>query len=244
MKNDAGAALAAVDDSELVRRIGCHDDAAFASLMRRHNGALFRVARAILGSDADAEDALQETYLAAFRSLSQFRGQSKVSTWLTRIIINQALGQRRGLRRERVVVPFAHEPADQQIDPLAESPETPETAAVRADMRRFLESKIDELPIAFRTVFMLREVSELSVEETALCLSIPEATVRTRLFRARGLLRESLARELDLVAGDVFRFGGERCDRVVAQVLAVVTGERRRDLLHPMGDLIDHPTAE
>ena len=97
---------------------------------------------------------------------------------------------------------------------------SPEQSATRADIRRLLEQKIDELPVAFRTVFVLREVEDLSVDETASCLSIPEATVRSRMFRARGMLRESLARELDMAAGDVFHFGGERCDCVVAGVLA------------------------
>jgi RNA polymerase sigma-70 factor (ECF subfamily) len=212
------------NDAELVSRIGLHDPAAFETLMRRHNGALFRVARAILRDDADAEDALQEAYLSAFRHLDQFRGQATLLTWLTRIVINQALGHRRSRRRDAVVVPFSDRIGDDRVaeareamDPDAESPES---EAVRADLRRLLERRIDELPIAFRTVFMLREVSELSAEETAACLSIPEATVRTRLFRARGLLRESLARDLDVATGDVFRFDGQRCDRVVARVLS------------------------
>jgi RNA polymerase sigma-70 factor (ECF subfamily) len=235
MPSDPSPTPQTFDDVELVRQIGCHDEAAFETLMRRHNGALFRVARAILHNDADAEDALQEAYLAAFRHLDQFRGQSKVSTWLTRIVINQALGRRRSRRRDQVIVAFGERSADDRsaegreaMDPAAESPES---AAVRVDMRRLLERRIDELPIAFRTVFMLREVSELSAEETATCLSIPEATVRTRLFRARGLLRESLARDLDLATGDVFRFAGERCDRVVAGVL---TRWRARGLQAPI----------
>ena len=214
----------AVDDAELARRIAGGDEAAFEGVMRRHNGALYRVARAILKNDADAEDVLQESYLAAYRHIADFRADAKLSTWLTRIVVNQALARRRSRHRARIVVPFsdlhadelmAEEPVD--IDGLDSSPEQSTT---RAEFRRLLERKIEDLPMAFRTVYVLRDIDELSGAETAECLSISEATVRTRLFRARGLLRESLSLELDLAAADVFHFGGQRCDRIVARVLA------------------------
>jgi RNA polymerase sigma-70 factor (ECF subfamily) len=209
----------AVDDAELARRIARHDEAAFEIVMRRHNGALYRVARAILKNDADAEDVLQESYLAAYRHIAEFRAEAKLSTWLTRIVVNQALARRRSQRRSRIVVPFSEEAAD------VDNPESsPEQSTTRAEIRRLLERKIENLPIAFRTVYVLREVDELSGAETAECLSITEATVRTRLFRARGLLRESLSRELDLAAADVFHFGGENCNRIVAGVLARLKG--------------------
>lgn len=223
MPVDAHLADPRADDEELVRRIAHHDEAAFEVLMRRHNGTLYRVARSILGDDADAEDALQEAYIAAYLHLTSFRGDSKVLTWLTRIVVNQALARRRSRLRDRTIVPFdeRHDTTSAAgLDALASTAESPESETIRADMRRLLERKIDELPVAFRTVFMLREVGDLSAEETAACLSIPEATVRTRLFRARGLLRESLTRDLDLATGDVFSFGGDRCNRVVAHVLA------------------------
>jgi RNA polymerase sigma factor (sigma-70 family) len=210
------------DDHELVRRITRHDEAAFEVLMRRHNGALYRVARSILGSDADAEDAVQEAYIAAYQHVAAFRGDSKVLTWLTRIVVNQALGRLRSRLRDQRVVPFSDRrdaAAGDELD-TADPAATPESETIRSDIRRLLERKIEELPVAFRTVFVLREVSDLTAEETAACLEIPEATVRTRLFRARGLLRESLARDLDHATGDIFEFGGERCNRVVAHVLA------------------------
>jgi RNA polymerase sigma factor (sigma-70 family) len=218
----AKPADAQADDQELVRRITRHDEAAFEVLMRRHNGALYRVARSILGSDADAEDAVQEAYIAAYLHVAAFRGDSKVLTWLTRIVVNQALARLRGRARDQSVVPFSDRrdaPASDELD-TADPAATPESETIRSDIRRLLERKIEELPVAFRTVFVLREVSDLTAEETAACLSIPEATVRTRLFRARGLLRESLARDLDHATGDIFEFGGERCNRVVANVLA------------------------
>ncbi len=215
---------ASVDDAELVGRIARHDQAAFEILMRRYNGKLFRVARAILKDDAEAEDALQEAYVDAYRHIGEFRGQARLGTWLTRIVINQALMRLRKHRRDRVVVPFedgrAAEPERAEADVADERSESPPAATLRAEIRRALERRIDELPMAFRTVFVMREVEDMTVEETAECLSIPSATVRTRLFRARALLREALARDMDMATVDVFSFAGERCDRIVAGVLA------------------------
>jgi RNA polymerase sigma-70 factor, ECF subfamily len=215
---------ASVDDAELVGRIARHDQAAFEILMRQYNGKLFRVARAILKDDAEAEDALQEAYLDAYRHIGEFRGEARLGTWLTRIVINQALMRLRKHRRDRVVVPFedgrAAEPDPAEADVADEHTESPPAATLRAEIRRALERRIDELPMAFRTVFVMREVEDMTVEETAECLSIPAATVRTRLFRARALLREALARDMDMATVDVFSFAGERCDRIVAGVLA------------------------
>jgi len=212
------------DDHTLVARIVAGDAAAFEIVMRRHNGALFRTARAILRDDAEAEDALQEAYLAAYRNLGMFRGDARLSTWLTRIVINQALGRLRARRRGNVVGlhddigEAAGEAGEDAMDETAAA--SPETGALRAQLRRLLERGIDALPLAFRTAFMLREVEEMPIDEVAASLEIPEATVRTRVFRARAMLRASLAEELDLATGEVFSFAGGRCDRIVAAVLA------------------------
>jgi len=214
------------DDQALVARIVGGDEAAFEQLMRRHNGALFRAARAILRDDADAEDALQEAYLAAYRHLREFRGDARLSTWLTRIVINQALGRLRSRRRDEVVVELRGDAREDALPAQGEAmdddaqAESPESGAMREQMRRLLERKIDALPLAFRTAFILREVEEMTIEETAECLAVPAATVRTRVFRARALLRASLAEEIDVATGDVFAFAGARCDRIVAGVLA------------------------
>jgi RNA polymerase sigma-70 factor (ECF subfamily) len=217
---------AGVNDSDLAVLIAHKDQAAFEafeSLMRKHNGRLFRIARSILRDDSEAEDALQDAYLDAYRNIEGFRGGSQLATWLTRVVINQALGRLRKQKRERVVVPFARrrsgKPNDHQLDLADDKGESPTNAALRAEVRRMLERRIDELPVAFRTVFVMREVEDMTVQETAECLSIPAATVRSRLFRARALLRESLARDLDTATVDVFPFAGERCDRIVAGVL-------------------------
>lgn len=212
-----------VDDVELARRIAGADQDAFETLMRRYNGKLFRVARAILRDDQEAEDALQDAYLDAYRHIADFRGAAQLSTWLTRIVINQALMRLRRQKRDRVVVPFADrhtaEPDRAEEDVADHRTESPTSATLRAELRRMLERRIDELPVAFRTVFVMREVEDMTVEATAECLSIPAATVRTRLFRARALLRESLSRDIDMATGDVFGFAGERCDRIVSNVL-------------------------
>lgn len=215
---------APISDAELARRIGRGDAGAFEALMRRHNRRLYRVARAILNDDGDAEDALQEAYLSAYQRIGTFQGKSTLSTWLTRIVVNAALQRLRTSKRHHVVVPLIGAERDEENDIMTTSdgtkPETPERAAMRAEMRRLLEREIDNLPVAFRTVLIMREVEEMSVEEAAECLDVPAATVRTRLFRAKAQLREALAREVGLATEGVYGFAGARCDRIVAWVLA------------------------
>lgn len=224
------AVSAATTDDEFVERAANGDEAAFEALMRRHNRLLFRTARSILKVDAEAEDALQEAYLRAWRSLSTFRAESKFSTWLVRIVINEALGRLR--RRGSNVFPLdsAMNAADSHAEQSMEDDpdQRPECIAMRSDVRRLMEARIDTLPEAFRTVFMLRAVEELSVEEVSHALQLPEATVRTRYFRARGLLREGLSRDIDLAMSDAFSFAGARCDRIVAGVLAKLAEDRNR----------------
>jgi RNA polymerase sigma-70 factor (ECF subfamily) len=200
------------------------DTRAFEALMRQHNRRMFRTARAILRDDAEAEDALQEAYIQAYRSLAGFRADASFSTWLARIVVNEALMRLRKSSRRASIVPIQ---SATPLEELANVPDPamdkPESAAERAQMRRLLEIEIDSLPDAYRTVFMLRAVEELSVEETAAVLEIPEATVRTRFFRARGLLRGALAQKIDLACEDAFSFDGARCDRIVAKVLARIS---------------------
>jgi len=211
------------------------EPAALEALMRRHNGRLFRVARAILKDDAAAEDALQDAYIQAFRRSAQFRGDSELTTWLTRIVINQALMMLRKRKREPIVVPFRGpgagehhgRPDDMANDLPDEKAESPSDSMLRGEIRKVIERRIDQLPVAFRTVFVMREVEEMTVQETAECLGIPPATVRTRLFRARALLREALDRDMDTARTGVYGFAGARCDRIVAAVLERLESDRR-----------------
>lgn len=221
------------DDAELARAVAAGDREAFEQLMRRHNRALFRTARAILKDDAEAEDALQEAYLYAHRSIAKFRGDARLSTWLTRIVANEAFARLRKRVRRAAILPL-HPDDDEAASESAvrtEAPamDRPDNATLRAEMRHLLEARIDALPDAYRAVFVLRAIEELSVEEIAASLGIAEATVRTRFFRARSLLRESLAQEVDRAYGDAFGFAGERCDRIVANVLTRLAGEAGRD---------------
>ncbi|HSN20484.1 MAG TPA: RNA polymerase sigma factor [Usitatibacter sp.] len=212
-----------IGDAELAQRVATGEEAALRLLMKRHNQTLFRTARAILRDDAEAEDAVQDAYLKAIRGIDKFRSDSKLSTWLVRITVNEALGRLRRSRRAAEVIPLAGDSADGREvydNVMDEKTETPEQEALRAESRRIMEAKIDALPDAFRAVFVLRAIEELSVEEAASVLDIPEATVRTRFFRARSLLRESLSRELDIALDRAFHFAGERCDRITERVLA------------------------
>ena len=219
--NEAPSTTGALDETDAARRIAAGDAAAFEALMRHHNPTLFRVARAILRDDAEAEDALQEAYLQVYRTIGGFRAEAKLSTWLARVVANEALMRLRKRKRRAAIVPL-HPTASP--DELYEIPDTdmnhtPEASAQRSEMRLLLEHEIDSLPDAFRAVFVLRAVEELSVEETAAVLAIPPPTVRSRFFRARGLLRERLAAKIDVACTEAFSFAGERCDRIVANVL-------------------------
>lgn len=209
-------------DAELARRAAGGDEAAFEAIMRRHNRLLFRTARSILKSDTEVQDVLQEAYLRAWRALSNFRSDAKLSTWLVRIVINEALGRVR--KKDAQIIPLeaamaSFEP-EVQTSLTADPERQPEGIAMRAELRKLMEARIDMLPEAFRTVFVLRAVEEMSVEEVSQALEIPEATVRTRFFRARSLLRERLASDIDVTLSDAFSFDGARCDRIVAAVRA------------------------
>jgi RNA polymerase sigma-70 factor (ECF subfamily) len=212
-------------DAELAPLIAAGDKDAFEALMRRYNQKLYRTARAILKDDAEAEDAVQEAYLTVYGSIGSFRGEAQLSTWLVRVTANHALMRLRKRKRTAEVIHLESSGAEHDTNFMESTMdeathEQPENAAARAETRRLLEAAIDRLPETFRAVFVLRGVEEMPVEEVAAALGIPEATVRTRFFRARSLLRESLARELDLALEDAFAFAGERCDRIVVGVLA------------------------
>jgi RNA polymerase sigma-70 factor (ECF subfamily) len=191
--------------------------------MQRNNRRLFRAARGVLNDDAEAEDVVQETYVRAFTHLDGFRGEAQLSTWLTRIALNEALGR---LRRRRITVGLKdidaiNDQGEARVIylPSARQDSDPEAAAARAEVRRLLERAVDQLPEHFRMVFMLRDVEEMSVEETASHLGLRPETVKTRLHRARRLLRQSLDRSLSAAVNDVFPCAGARCARITDAVL-------------------------
>jgi RNA polymerase sigma-70 factor (ECF subfamily) len=215
-----------IPDAHLVSAAASGDVRAFERLMRQHNRTMFRTARAILRDDAEAEDALQEAYMQAYRSLGSFRADARFSTWLARIVVNESLMRLRKSARRASIVPIQAATPVEEVERVSDDAmEKPDSSAERAEMRGLLEAQIDLLPDAYRTVFMLRAVEEMSVEEAAAVLDIPAATVRTRFFRARSLLREGLAQKMDLACEDAFSFAGARCDRIVANVLARIQKE-------------------
>jgi RNA polymerase sigma-70 factor (ECF subfamily) len=220
--SETAQTLVADDDLSIARRVVAGDRAAFQLLMRRHNRRLYRLARATLRNDAEAEDALQDAYLHAYRSMSQFRGDAQLSTWLSRLVLNECFARIRRSARRQNVIPIVDAPdwVEQAEAMTSHDNSAPDDALARSQVRALLERKLDALPELFRIVFVLRSIEEMTVEETAQCLNIPEATVRSRHFRARSMLRESLAQAFDLAERDVFEFGGARCDRIVERVLS------------------------
>ncbi|MBB5707307.1 RNA polymerase sigma factor [Sphingopyxis panaciterrulae] len=211
-----------IPDAQLVGIATRGGGAAFEAIMRRYNQLLFRTARGMVRSDEEAEDVVQQAWMQAWRALSGFRAESKLSTWLVRITVNEALGRLR--RKSAQIIPLEAAMMSTDNDTrsaLTEAPNRgPEQSAARSEIRTLIETRIDLLPEIFRSVFMLRAVEEMSVDEVAEALDIPAVTVRTRYFRARALLREGLAQEIDIAIGDVFSFAGERCDRIVSNVMA------------------------
>lgn len=207
-------------DIDLARRVASGDQDALKVLMKRHNQMLYRTARSILRNDAAAEDVVQEAYLLAYRGMRDFRGDAKLSTWLIRIVVNLAIRGRRHQSRDQAMFSSISDSSADEVHEMGESHSpTPESAAANSELRQLLESHIDRLPDIYREIFVLRAVEELSVEETADALDMPEATVRTRFFRARHLLSQGLAKDIDIALEDAFSFDGERCDRIVAGVL-------------------------
>jgi len=206
-------APAEVTDESIVERVKAGEVAMFELLMRRHNQRVFRATRAILKSDDDAEDAMQDAYVAAYQHLADFQGRSRFSTWLVRIAVHEALAR---LRKSKRNASLDDEGGEEER--MSET-RSPEDATSDVELRALIEEAVDALPPAFRTVFVMRAVEEMTVPETAEALSIPEETVRTRHHRARKLLEESLAKKVETGAPSAFGFHLSRCDRVVAAVL-------------------------
>jgi RNA polymerase sigma-70 factor (ECF subfamily) len=230
MQSQRSAAL--LSDAALIERARLRDPLAFRAIMERHNQRLYRIARSILKDETEAEDVVQESYLRAFEGLSQFREEAMLSTWLTRITINEALGRKR--KRRPAVGVEAIEAAQQDSAQIIRFPnmnaETdPERSTAQREVRLLLERAIDALPEPFRVVFVMRDVEELSIEETAMLLAIRPETVKTRLHRARRLLRQSLDTEMATALKDSFPFAGARCAHITEAVLSRMKLDTRRD---------------
>ena len=215
------AAAADLSDAVIVERVLGGDAGLYEILVRRHNQRLYRTIRAILRNDRDVEDVMQQAYVDAYLHLGQFRGQSQFATWLTRIAVNRAIRSGRSERRELQLVTQEGE-VDLASERTPAQGLDPEHETYGHELKTVLESLIDELPDAFRLVFVLREVEGLSTAETAASLSVNEDTVKTRLHRAKRLLRDRLERALGPAATEVYPFHLSRCDRVVAGVMSKI----------------------
>lgn len=207
------------DDFDLVRRSLARDELAFRAIMLRHNRKLYRIARGIVRNDADAEEVVQEAYVRAFMHLQEFRGDSSLATWLSRITINEALGKLRR-KRSRPEVQAEEPRLEAQIIAFPQTAnEDPEKTMAQRQILQLVEQATDNLPEKFRLVFITRVIEGMSVEETAKILGIPPETVKTRLHRARRLVREQLDKQIGPVLMDAFPFAGRRCERVTQSVL-------------------------
>ena len=209
-------AVSPFSDEEIVKRVLEGDTAVFELIVRRYNQRLFRATRAILRDDGEAEDVMQEAYVRAFVNLDQFAGDAKFSTWLTKIAVYEALGRLRRAKRQ------------EELPEAMDSSNNPERTAYGRELQSAIESAVDALPPLYRTVFVLREIEEMSVAETADCLGITEESVKTRCHRARALLRSRLERVVAVQTRQAFSFLGHRCDRVTHQVM-----ERIRAAVRP-----------
>lgn len=219
---------AALSDLELAARIAARDPAAVRLMTERNNQRLFRAAWSVLGDRAEAEDVVQASYLRAFEAIASFAGRSSLSTWLTRIVINEALGRERAARRRKARL---NEDSILDLDEYREKlmsgsrEDGPEGALALKQLRATLEAAIATLPRDFRLVFMMRDVEGLSVEEVAQALDLLPATVKTRLLRARRRLREALASEVQAGLAGTFPFAGASCAAMTEVVVARICGQ-------------------
>ena len=215
---------AALTDAEIVARVRAGDSALFEILMRRHNQRVYRVVRAVLKDEADVEDVMQQAYINVFTHLHQFEERAKFSTWLIRIAIHEAFGRRRKAQRSDSSTARNRSGVDGDGGELMESLESPEADPERQayvqELHRVLEEVVDGLPEAYRTVFVLRDVEGLSTSETGEGLGIGDEAVKTRLHRARAMIRRAVSVRIGEVAAGAFQFHAPRCNRVVAAVLA------------------------
>jgi RNA polymerase sigma-70 factor, ECF subfamily len=206
------------DVGQAVARAHLGEPEMLSALMRQHNRRMFRIARAILRNDAEAEDIVQDAFVKAFTELDTLRDPGSVAAWLARITVNLAISRIRLLKRRGRIVLAEGELKDRP-DYIESDQRTPERLTAISDVRRLLESAIDRLPDGFREVFMLRVVEQMSVEETASTLGVLAQTVKSRLHRAKAMLRSDLEVHLTTISLTAFPFGGARCQKVTDVVL-------------------------
>jgi RNA polymerase sigma-70 factor (ECF subfamily) len=221
----------ALTDAQLVRRVLDGETALFEVLVHRHSQRLYRAARAILKDDDEAADVVQESFLRAYRHLNQFGGRAKFSTWLTKIAVHEARARARRTRARAVKPRDSAARRESREQPTSEP--DPESRTFVQEMKTVLEAAIDALPDLYRAVFVMREIEEMSTAETAECLNLTEDVVKTRLRRARGLLRKKIYSSIGRVGPETFQFAGERCARMWAQKIRPAIEQEARRPAHP-----------
>jgi len=222
----AAADASRLPDPEIVRRVRAGETALFEILMRRHNQRVYRAARAVVKDEAEVEDVMQQAYINAFTHLHQFEDRSQFSTWLTRIALHEAFGRRRKIRRSESRTDTqsnANDDRGELMDTIASPQPDPERQAYARELHRVLEAAVDTLPDTYRTVFMLRDIEGLSTSETGEGLGLGEEAVKTRLHRARAMIRRAVTARIGAVAAGSFQFQAPRCDRVVAAVFDILS---------------------
>ena len=212
-------------DMDIIRRVRAGETALFELLMRRHNQRVYRVVRAVVREEADVEDVMQQAYIAVFTHLHQFEERAQFSTWLIRIALHEAFGRRRKMHSESItrIEPDVDDSRGELMDTLTAPQADPERQAYARELHRVLEAAVDGLPETYRTVFVLRDIEALSTSETGEGLGIGEEAVKTRLHRARAMIRRAVTAQIGGAASGAFQFHAPRCDRVVAAVLASVS---------------------
>jgi len=216
VRRDATEIIAASGDLELAQRAMARDGAAFRTVIKTHNQRLYRIARGVVRNDAEAEDIVQEAYVRAFPHLESFRGDASLGTWLSRIVINEALGR---LRKRRRTVAMPENPQAEIIQFPLNPSDDPERTMAQRQILQLVERATDSLPDVYRMVFMARVIEGLSIEETSELLGVRPQTVKTRLHRARALLRKALDDQIGPVLLEAFPFAGRRCERLTAAVM-------------------------
>lgn len=215
--------LQSLTDEQAVERVLAGETGLYELLMRRYNQRLYRISRSVLRNDLEAEDVVQDAWVRAYEHLDQFSGRARFATWVTKIALYEALARARSKNRFHTRGGSGEDerPDMEQFEsPLA----SPESAAMRTELRELLEAAVERLPEHYRSVFVLREIEQLNTADTAACLDLKEEAVKTRLHRGRALLRRDLAERIGAVSTEAFPFLGARCDRIVAQVMERIRG--------------------
>lgn len=219
-----------MSDTQLAECAALRDNIAVTLITKRNNQRLFRAAWSILRNHSDAEDVVQEAYLKAFNALEKFEGKSSLSTWLTRIVLNAAIDRKRSLNRRRALLEnqdvVLMDTYRSNYTSNSDTSDLPNSKLARSELSKFLKAAVRRLPDQYRTVFILRDIEEMSIAETSDAMTIPPATIKTRLFRARRLLRKEIEAEFGDVFDDTITFAGADCEAMTTRIVESICPQK------------------